>query len=128
MLACSTAETGGMASNHNLAQSFVDKGVETVVAFERVIYNAFSGTNLLTTEGAGYWGKVFVEEIGNGKTVENAKDMALNKLVENQCDVFTITEQEYNNMCVDEPEYIDQYVHCGMDSCVVLGQNQRIKH
>lgn len=128
LLACSTAETGGMASNRNLAQSFVDKGVETVVAFEGTIYSCFINGNLSTTRHAGYWGKVFVEEIGNGKIVENAKNIAFNKLVENQCDIFNLTEEEYHTKCEDEPEYIYEYIHCGMNTCVILGENQKIQH
>lgn len=128
LLACSTASTGGMANNTNLAQTFVDKGVGTVVAFSDVIYSAFlNGTTLLTTQAAGYWGKVFVQEVGNGATVGSARDRAFNKLVKNQCDTFGKTEEEYHTLCEDNPEYVDKYIHCGMDSCVILGENQVIK-
>ena len=117
-----------MANNNNIAQSFVDKGVKTVVAFERAIVSSYSGTRLSTTRYAGYWGKVFIQELGSGKTVENAKNMALDKLVENQCDIFNITEEEYHTKCDDDIEYINQNIHCGMDTCVILGQNQTVKH
>ena len=128
MLACSTANTEGSASNNNIAQTFIDKGVKTVVAFEENITSAYSGTRLLTTQGAGYWGKIFVQELGNGKTVENAKNMAFDKLVENQCDIFDITEEEYHTKCEDDIEYVNRRIHCGMDTCVILGQNQTVKH
>ena len=128
LLACSTANTEGFVSNNNIAQTFVDKGVKTVVAFREVIYSAFSGTTMTTTQGAGYWAKIFVQELGNGATVNSAKDKAFDRLVENQCDVFRITEEEYHTKCTDEPEYVNQYIHCGTDSCIVLGENQTVKH
>ena len=127
LLACSTASDSD--GPNNIAESFKSKGIGTVVAFKRNIVSAVSnGVTVKTTLAAGLWGKVFVRELGNGSTVKAAKETAFDKMLEKQLKEFDIKKEDIEERLESDPDFVNRYIYCGMDSCVILGdENQIIK-
>ncbi len=120
LLSCSTASEEDGAGN-NIAETIKSKGIGAVVAFKNTITAAFTNNKTLTNKYVGYWGKVFLRELGAGSTVKSAKIIAFSELVQKQREVLGINTSELEILVDTDPEYVNKHVYCGTNSCVILG-------
>ena len=120
LLSCSTASEEDGAGN-NIAKTIKSKGIGAVVAFKNTITAAFANNKTSTTQYVGYWGKVFLRELGAGSTVKSAKIIAFSELVQKQREVLGINTSELEILIDTDPEYVNKHVYCGTNSCVILG-------
>ncbi len=81
---------GGAGSPENIVNRLHQKGVETVVGFQTTIgFDTISDNpthedygKMDNTCGYPLWGRTFIEALGNGSTVQNACNLALNAVKE----------------------------------------------
>ncbi len=120
LLACSTASEEEGAGN-NIAETIQSKGIGAVVAFKQKIQAGAINNNILTTERAGLWGKVFVRELGDGATVELARLRAFREMLEERCEHYGINTLGLEILIDTDPQQVKEKYYCGLNSSVVLG-------
>lgn len=77
---CSSASEE-ISPGNSIANAFIDTGVQAVVGFEKSVYFIADNGIVDNSIGSERWAKVFVCELGEGKTVINAKDEAISDAV-----------------------------------------------
>lgn len=81
LLGVCSAGTGGSERPDNFVNVLQSKGVQTVVGFkERVGYTYDENGNISDEYGEPLWSKNFIRALGEGKTVTQAKDAAMDAI------------------------------------------------
>lgn len=121
--ACSATST---EDGDNIAKSFLNKGVKSVVAFTETITSVIDENGNMTTRAAGYWAKKFVENLGKGYSVLYAKTVAFSELVKNQREIYDMSTSELEKEIINRPEWVKENIYCGTQSCVILGDSNLV--
>ena len=124
IMACSTASTED--GDNNIATSFLNKGIKTVVAFTDRIISVLDEDDNMTTEAAGYWAKVFVKKLGEGSSVFSAKTVAFSELVKNQREKNNMNTSQLEIEIINRPEWVKENIYCGTQSSVILGDSNLV--
>lgn len=108
-------------AGNNIAETIQSKGIGAVVAFKQKIQAGAINNNIVTTERAGLWGKVFVRELGDGATVELSRLRAFREMLEERCEYYDINTLELEILIYTDPQQVEEKYYCGLNSSVVIG-------
>lgn len=121
LMACEAAKNYTSIGSQNIAKTFKDCGAQTVVAFEGNVYSAAIDNEIINTEAAGLWAKIFVKKLGEGESITIAKNIAWVTMYQAQLEIEDKVEAEIEALLIADPEYVESRIYCGMNTCVILG-------
>ena len=128
-IACETAQ-GGKSDTAKFVNVLHNKGVETVVGFEKKTWFFYNTATLqtITTKGSFKWMIEFIRLLGEGNNVDDSVDKAYEITFNVNLAASGYTIEQYNEGDIPEDD-LNEKILCGLDSyCVVGDGSQVIKH
>lgn len=137
LMACYSG-LGGSTKSDNMVNALHAKGVWTVVGFEGQYYYRYDNNHpnpeihtddvVNTNLGAQRWMTEFTKFLGQGFTVDEAKNEAYDVTIFANLTANNYTKYDLNHNLIPEPIKTEAIL-CGLDKCYIAGdKNQIVKH